>query len=46
MPSGNQKSELKATKGHVMTWNRYHRYQGKMDTKKKNNVNTEYFVYE
>ncbi|XP_001949019.4 carboxypeptidase B [Acyrthosiphon pisum] len=30
-PSINQKSELKATKGHVMTWTRYHRYQDILD---------------
>ncbi|XP_025409670.1 carboxypeptidase B-like [Sipha flava] len=30
-PSLNQKSELKATKGHTMTWNRYHRYQDILD---------------
>ncbi|XP_050533724.1 carboxypeptidase B-like isoform X1 [Daktulosphaira vitifoliae] len=30
-PLPNQRMELKATKGHFLTWNRYHRYQDILD---------------
>ncbi|XP_050426299.1 carboxypeptidase B-like isoform X2 [Adelges cooleyi] len=30
-PSPNQRTELKATKGHTLTWNRYQRYQDILD---------------